>query len=82
MNEKVNVWMQSLKQVPPPTSRRWILISLLRKIQTSLLLAQMKRITPQRIFKPDTNKIKSDANYLRRKMIAEFKSQHDPILWK
>lgn len=79
--KKVNVWVQSLKTRSTTTDQSALdLTNIITTENTEIpIIGTDEKDNPINEFlNLDTNKIKSDTGYLR-KMVAEFKSQHDPI---
>jgi signal transduction histidine kinase len=79
--KKVNVWVQSLKTRSTVTEQSALdLTNIITSENTEIpIIGTDEKENPINEFlNIDSNKIKNDSNYLKRK-VAEFKSQHDPI---
>jgi signal transduction histidine kinase len=80
--KKVNVWVQSLKTRANATEPSALdLTNIITSENTDIPIIETdENDRPLGLgLNLDTNKIKSDTNYLRKK-ILEFKNQHEPIL--
>ncbi len=79
--KKVNVWVQSLKTRSTTTEQSALtLTNIITSENTEIpIIGTDEKDNPINEFlNVDTAKINADSNYLR-KMIAEFKNQHEPI---
>ncbi len=81
--KKVNVWVQSLKTRGNTTEQSALeLTNVITNENTEIPIIGTNEkdnpLGPSDVLNLDSNKIRSDSNYLRNK-VKEFKRQHDPV---
>ena len=80
---KVNVWVQSLKTSAEPSAQSSVLdlTNLIKSENTEIPIIETSEndVPSGQSLNLDSNKIKSDKNYLTNK-VEEFRNEHDPII--